>query len=237
MHSARKAQAMVRLAEKRRSFPLKEGSAFGGYRHVGEFADGRYDCDYVVPWSLSACNLDADIMLVAQDWASAEFLERPFDAEMARLGHDARLPSNRNLFRFLKTHLGMEFAETFATDVVPFIKSGGMSARIERRAFDICTSEFLIPQIRIVEPRFVILIGKGVRDSLARSLGYPVARNVDAAIENPIAIDGIPTACVAHTGARGMTTRGYAKTDCDWADLVARVNANREEKAWPGSRW
>ena len=67
------------------------------YRHIEEFHDGFYDHHrWVSPWTISACNVDSDLMLVGQDWASEEFLERPPSQHIQSLGHDPDLPTNKN---------------------------------------------------------------------------------------------------------------------------------------------
>ena len=46
-----------------------------GYsRKYFRLTDFDCECDHVVPWTISACNVDADLMLIAQDWASEDFL-------------------------------------------------------------------------------------------------------------------------------------------------------------------
>ena len=47
-----------------------------GYKGIGEYHDGLYECDFVSPYTKSAHNLDADIVIVLQDWASDCYLRR-----------------------------------------------------------------------------------------------------------------------------------------------------------------
>ena len=45
-----------------------------GYKGIGEYHDGAYECDFVSPYTKSAENLDADIMLILQDWRGDDYL-------------------------------------------------------------------------------------------------------------------------------------------------------------------
>jgi hypothetical protein len=41
------------------------------YKRLEHFHNGFYDQhDWVGPWSISTCNVDSEIMLIARDWAS-----------------------------------------------------------------------------------------------------------------------------------------------------------------------
>lgn len=56
-----KKEALRAFVEKRRSEKLT------GYHHLHEFDGGFYDCDFVGPWTISACNsaeADASLTLV-----------------------------------------------------------------------------------------------------------------------------------------------------------------------------
>ena len=102
----------------------RRNNVFPGYMGIGEFHSGVYECDFVSPYSKSAQNLDADIMLVLQDWCSDEFLRKPVNPEVVELGHDPQLDTNRNLKSLLVTHFGIGLEETYATNLFPFIKPG-----------------------------------------------------------------------------------------------------------------
>ena len=63
-----KATALAALINHRRN------ETHENYHHLHSFDDGFWDFDFVVPWTKSACNLSAQLMIVAQDWASEDFL-------------------------------------------------------------------------------------------------------------------------------------------------------------------
>ena len=60
------------------------------YLKLGDFHNGGYDFDdHVVPYSKSAFNLNAKIMIVLQDWASENFLNRPINEVQKQLDHSS----------------------------------------------------------------------------------------------------------------------------------------------------
>ena len=115
-----KATALSELVAMRRS------ETHNAYHHLHSFDQGIWDCEHVVPWTKSACNLDADLMVIGQDWAS----ERISDKHQVyntperigarkRAGQDEYLPTNRRLKVVpAEQHFGMSFGQTYATDVL-----------------------------------------------------------------------------------------------------------------------
>ncbi|MGX7876793.1 hypothetical protein ACVDG5_032675 [Mesorhizobium sp. ORM6] len=142
-----KQQRIARLADARRQ------DIRPPHRGFAEFHGGAYDQhDYVVPWTISAHQVDSPVMIVGQDWNSADNLSGPFDEEQATFGQISRLPSNRNLQARLKQHFGLSFKETYATDLFVFAKPGGMTARIPLNDLLYCAGRYAVPQIEIIRP-------------------------------------------------------------------------------------
>ena len=62
-----KAAALSELVAKRRRETHEE------YHHLHSFDLGRWDFEYVVPWTKSAFNLETELMVIGQDWSSEQF--------------------------------------------------------------------------------------------------------------------------------------------------------------------
>lgn len=211
------------VAEKRRSFDLS-GSGLSHFRHVEEFADGAYKCDHVSPWTKSACNVDAQIMIVGQDWASAEFLGEE-DPLLAELGFDPRLPTNTRLQALLDRHFGLSFGQVYATNAFPFVKPGWMQGGVKPvSALRLTVQEFLFPQIAIVDPKLIICLGKPTFDAIGWAIGIPRTRIIADAILHPFKHGSGWVACVAHTGSRGTQNRGSDLVEQDWKKLKRLLN-------------
>ena len=67
------------------------------YSHIGDFHGGVYECDDVSPWTKSGGDVDADFMIVGQDWSSYTQLEKPVNRHIVDYGFDPDFPTNRNL--------------------------------------------------------------------------------------------------------------------------------------------
>jgi restriction system protein len=209
-----KDKAMLVLARRRQADVIE------GYGNIGDYHGGRYEVDYVSPWTRSASNFDADVMIVAQDWASHDYLSAPYRPYLVELGYDPALVTNRNLHRLLERHLAITFNATFATNVFPFVKAGGMSASIGSRPLLYSCEEYLVPQIAIVEPRLVICLGKAAYGSLRAVAGLNRVGGLDDMIASPFKIGRSAIVGVAHTGQLGTNGRGVARVDQDWRALA-----------------
>ncbi|TGT72983.1 hypothetical protein EN802_14020 [bacterium M00.F.Ca.ET.159.01.1.1] len=228
MTNRRKLARIRELVSKRRD--PDAGSAAAGYTtrysKLGDFHGGVFDFDdHVVPWSISAFNLSAKIMLVAQDWASEDFLSEELDHEQRRLGHSPGLPSNQNLFRLLKTHLKTSFNETFATDAFVFVKPGKMSTRIHVRDLRRSALEYALPQVEIIKPQAVVCIGSATYNALRHSLGRSYASINTSLGEEPIRLGSIPVFGVNHTG--GLATifgGGPEAQERQWSRLAKAIS-------------
>lgn len=206
-----KLAALRALVQQRRS--RAAGSTLGGYsrdyKKLGDFHDGAYDFDdHVVPYSKSAFNLTADVMILAQDWASEDFLSKCFNRVQAELGHDPSLQTNIRLFYLLEKFLDLSFADTYATDAFVFAKPGGMSAGISSRDFRLSTIEYALPQIQIIQPKLLICIGGKAFNALRAINNLPALPLKTPFPDQYFTIGPSTVVGVHHTGGLGMSQLG-----------------------------
>jgi restriction system protein len=160
------------------------------YHALAEYHDGAYECELVSPYTKSAGNVDSPIFVMLQDWLS-HTVALKWNPDISRLGRNPRLATNRNLDRLLRNHFRMAVGDIYATNLFPFVKPGGLSARVHREELRSAAIEFGLPQIRIVQPRLVIALGLEVFRALALASGQTkVSRNTDAAIGEPFTFEG-----------------------------------------------
>ncbi len=212
-----KSKALLQLACKRKSARLD------GYACIGDFHDGAYECDHVSPWTKSGCNLDAEVMVVGQDWASADTLMgngRP-DPVRAQFGLNPKSPTNRNLDRRLREHLGLDRADCYLTNMVPFVKPGKKKARIRQREMERCAREFTLEEVRIVAPRLVLCLGLKTFKAFRVAAGLKKPRNMDEAVNSPFEFEGSTVYCVAHVGSQGENQRGRDQVAADWQRIAS----------------
>lgn len=219
-----KSEALRRLVEARRRDTLVGYT--GDYLR---FADVDCDCEYVVPWTISADAVHADLMLIAQDWTSVDFV-RGLDAkereEQRRTGQIARLATNVRIREQVLPHFGLTFAQTYATDAFAFVKRGAMTAPLPFGDLVRSSAAYALPQIGIVRPKMVLCLGSrtfnAVRRAILEHRGAAWApgdrRWIRLAeswcIADPFHTDyeGIPVFGIAHPGGLGTWASGGPKT-------------------------
>lgn len=223
-------EKMIRLKELGR---LRQETRWPGYKNVGDYHGGVYESEFVSPYSKSAHNVDASLMIMLQDWASDDRMRGPLHEHKRDFGHSPELATNKNLFRLLLYHFGMELGETFATNVMPFVKLGGMSARIPKGDMVRAATEFAIPQIDIVQPVTVACLGISTFNSIAIALGRKPSRTTEEGISTPFLHKETQICCRAHTGALGTIGRnrgGVNRVEDDWAVMAAAHRARMEAR-------
>jgi restriction system protein len=208
-------------------------SRWAGYKCIGDYHDGVYECDFVSPYTLSAGNVDAVLMVLLQDWASDDVLSGPVLPARFAVGHDPRRRTNLRLRELLRQHFGCELDEVYATNLFPFVKIGSMSASIRKQDLLRAAREFAIPQIKIIAPKLVVCLGKAVFNAVKIAAGFPAAKSLADAIVSPFEISETQVWCQAHTGQQGTNYRNRNGVDLvtsDWARMASVYN-NRIETA------
>ena len=204
----------------------RQNHVFPGYRGVGEYHSGAYECDFVSPYTKSAQNVDADIMLVLQDWCSDEFLRKPVDPVVVELGHDPQLDTNTNLKSLLRAHFGIGLEQTYATNLFPFIKPGAMSANVRFADLKKAAEIYTVPEMEIVEPKLVVCLGLAVYRAIRKSLGFVSPDNLHMAIAAPFWNRDAQVWAQSHPGRLGRANRnrgGIDRVAEDWRQMAVAV--------------
>jgi len=198
---------------------LRQSTLWNGYGSIADYHDGVYECDFVSPYTKTAGNVDAEVMVLLQDWSSHQNLSGPIDEGARGLGYSPSEPTNRNLVRLLKATFGLSLSDIYATNLFPFIKPGGMSEPIPEGDLVRAAQEFAIPQIHIVNPRPVISLGMVTFNALRIARGVARAANMEAALNSPFTIGNSLVWFQAHTGHFGQISRnkgGVDRVSQDW---------------------
>jgi hypothetical protein len=179
---------------------LRQTTRWKGYKCIGDYHAGAYECDFVSPYTKTAGNIDADIMVMLQDWASDEALSGAFHEPSAKLGHTPSRPTNRNLIRLLNTTFGITLRDTYGTNLFPFVKLGGMSQPIRQVDLLAAARQFALPQIRVVNPKLVICLGLVTFNALRQACDLSPSQDLSSAIESPFTVGPTRVWCQTHTG-------------------------------------
>lgn len=200
-----------------------------GFLRLGDarLNGGFYECEHVVPWTKGACDYDAKLMLIGQDWAGSDLLERPLTdrlRKMNELGRDDHLPTNKAIHKLL-SKLGLSFSQTYATDLCPFIKPSHMRSGIRLSILEECARQYALKQISIIKPRIVVCLG--------RSTTFPAIyraatgqRRIALIADRPLGpfdYCGAEVYGVTHPGSNGNRRPGRIASE--WAFLKDRLKA------------
>jgi uracil-DNA glycosylase len=207
---------------------LRRNSRWNGYACIGDFHDGIYECSYVSPYTISAHNVDSPLMILLQDWASSDVLSGPILHERYQVGYDPKRITNIRLKSLLHEHFKCSLEDTYATNVFPFVKRGAMNAQIEASILAKAATEFAIPQIKIVAPRFAVCLGKAAFDAVATAAGQPRAKRLSEALSSPFILGKTKIWCQSHTGQMGVNNRGGIENiSDDWAAMAEQFFSGR----------
>ena len=220
LEKEKKLHALVK--KRRENIPL-------GYKGIGQYRNGIYECNYVSPYTKSADNINADIMFILQDWSSDECLQcAPTPSELD-FGYSPDLPTNINLKNLLEKYFGIvDLRETYGTNLFPFIKPGGISTNIPFKDLVQAARDYAIPQIDIVQPKIVICLGSSVFDAILRALGLPLHKTLFESISNPILYNNILVYAQSHPGGMGRATRnknGIDRVSQDWESMARKYKS------------
>lgn len=130
--------------------------------------DYGYDFrSFVSPYTKTAGNRNADVLLVLQDWISHDgLIKRGVDQDIQRLGHDPSIRTNKTLKRLLRRYLDLALTDVYGTNAFVFIKPGGMSAGLPFRDLTRSIRQFTKLEIEIVQPKVVLALGSAVASAL-----------------------------------------------------------------------
>ena len=201
---------------------IRQQTHWPGYSGIGDYHNGAYECDWVSPYTRTAGNVDAAVMVLLQDWASHEWCGGAFDPETAKLGYTPSEPTSRNLVRLLHDTFGLSLEEAYGTNLFPFVKSGGMSASIPMPDLVKAATDFALPQIAIVRPRLVICLGLVTFTAARLACGHSAPLNMATAIESPFQYEESLICCQSHTGHFGRINRnrgGIDRVSQDWVRM------------------
>src|SRR5258708_1512642 len=118
-------------------------------------AGGAFDHEEIGPWSAWQGRLDAQVMVVGQDYSDVAYFERRRGIE------DSANPTNLNLVALLGS-IGINICapgtrsgrgEVFFTNAILCLKQGGMQSKVRSEWFVECGKRFLRAQIELIRPK------------------------------------------------------------------------------------
>jgi DNA polymerase len=192
-------------------------------------SDGRYDSNQIGPWTLWQGNLDAEIMIVGQDWGDVRYFT-------TNLGHEAaRNPTNEMLVKLL-TSIGIAIAPPspqnngggvlFLTNAILCLKQNGLQAPVQPEWFQNCGRHFLKPTIDLVQPKILITLGESAYRMIRDLYGLPKMTFRDAVAKSFRISEKMKYFPMYHCGQRILHTHRHLEQQLrDWARVKPPFNA------------
>jgi DNA polymerase len=159
-------------------------------------------------------NLNADLLIVGQDWGDAEYFA-------AKRGRDSAASQTNNILRALLGSIGIDIqppdpadaggGAIFLTNAVLCLKDGGMQAKVRPEWFANCGVRFLRPTIDLIAPKVVVTLGQWAYRAVTAAYSVP-STAFRKAVERPEGfrlVDGITCIPVYHCGARILNSHTW----------------------------
>jgi uracil-DNA glycosylase len=222
-----RAERYAALVAERKAFdPMPLGLA-----NPASVPDAPFDSDHVGPWTVWAHDLEADLMVVGQDWGDVNYFRT--NRGLDKAGN----PTNKALQRLLAS-VGRSIPDpplpgasnalgsscgVWLTNASLWLKTGGLSAPVKTNWFGEHAMALLRAQVELVEPRVVVALGERAYRCLLNAYSLPIPKGpfrvaVEAPRGTPLPRDRTTTlVAVYHCGARVQNTlRPLSQQLADW---------------------
>ncbi len=211
-----KQQQYNALVEKRKACRLCVGLS-----NPAEPTLRRFDSDQIGPWTRLHGDLDAQLLIVGQDWGGVKYYND--NKGLDKLDN----PTMCNLEKLLN-HIGIHVSVTtyandgrgvFLTNAVLCLKDGGLQAKIEPKWVTNCGSNFLRQQVEIVQPKVVVGLGAFAFHAVLRAFGHPIVELRDAIADTQGCeiLDGVRLFAAYHCGKGTINrNRDLKQQSTDW---------------------
>ncbi len=180
MNKVEKEKALKLLVQERRDTEM--GGAYDGYLNISdvapEFDNDSYGYEYcITPISKGACNVEASVMVILNDWISTEGVDKVNTAGLMKsLISNGRITTGVGALKtcmslratartnsyldkdIIENHLNMRRQDVYITNAFPFVKSGGMCSNKSNKAIKEA-SHFFVKQVEIVQPKLILILG------------------------------------------------------------------------------
>jgi len=181
------------------------------------------DCDsnQIGPWTQWQGNLDADLMVVGQDWGDTKYFKDNKGREKANN------PTNRMLIKLMSSiDRRIENPEdvnqpkvAFFTNAILCLKQGNMQTVVQEAWFRNC-QHFLRQQIEIVKPKIVVGLGQLAYNTILSAFAIKKPAKFLDSVTNTEGValaNGSRAFAVYHCGARILNThRRETEQFNDW---------------------
>jgi DNA polymerase len=231
-----KAARYAALVEARKSC-----SRCPGLANPSQVEGGRFDSTDIGPWTQWLGDLNADVMVIGQDWGD----QRAF---VRQKGIDESSSATNTMLLELLGSIGYPVprvdapsrnSRVFLTNAVLCLKNEGCQGPVKPEWFSTCGVNFLRRQVELVKPRAVIALGQQAYAGSGHAFGFePPGRFLDAVEDPPRVLDGGSLLfAVYHCGRRILNThRKEHEQREDWLRIGAAIK-QMQAQATANGQW
>lgn len=197
-------------------------------------ANGAFDSDHLSPWTKWQGNLNAELMIVGQDWGDLAYF-------LNNAGNESpKNPTNSNLVKLAASiDVTIEplpkFSEfegqVFLTNAILCLKEGGLQGAVKQEWFNNCGTKHLKPTIELVQPKVLVSLGAKVYETIQKLYGLPRVRFRDVVDRETgiVLANDMHYFPMYHCGSRIINThRNFEQQLTDWARIKPVLNHNEE---------
>ena len=202
------------LVKKRKEYKFVDDALL----NPSEIEGGIFDSEHLNPWSIWQGNLDAEILLIGQDWGGLDYFIENRGKDKKDNNTNWRL---ENLFQQINIEIGQPEspipAPVYLTNAVLGIKTGDMNASIKSNWYLDTSLLFIKPLIEIINPKIIIAMGNAACETIAKAYNLKV-KSLKYLIENnPLLLpDEKILYAVYHCSNNGTRTRKFEQQMEDW---------------------
>jgi uracil-DNA glycosylase family 4 len=211
-----KQQQYAELVAKRKACSLCDSH---GLTNPSNCNEGIYDTSgHIGPWTGWQGNLNAELMVIAQDWGGVEYY-----IEHKGLEEDTNTTNRRICELLSSVGVSIELPRQsrnsvlFFTNSVLCLRPGRLTGPIKSRWFTNCSTNFLRPQVELVNPKVVVTLGLMAYRALLNAYGLQSKPRMREAVQEIVRLPGgnllVP---VFHPGNNGTRSRSLENQKADW---------------------
>ena len=239
MNLEQKKKAYQELVNKFRNFIFPDGL----YNPFQVPDSQNYNYQVINPFELWHGNLDAETMLIGQDWGDVSYFLLNFGTNwqneiesttnrnlgilFSHLGCDVGLPNPKNPNNSLST-TSTPTHKLFFTNAILGIKQGGMQAAIQDNWMNDESCTFLKETIEIIQPKRIVTMGKVSYEIISHIYQEKTYKRLGEAIDNNGKHNDIFNSklyIVAHCSQRGQISRNFDQQEKDWCKIKDLIGA------------
>ncbi len=223
MEENKKESLYISLVEKFKGF---EGFSSSEILHPFKIDERFKDQNVLNPWELWYGNLDAEILVIGQDFSDEKYFIDNLNSNWQK---EIDSPTNKTLQSLLK-NLGYEIdlpknqivnksLPLFFTNAVLGIKKNGMTGAIKEKWYKETAKLFTKELIEIIQPKFIITLGKHSYNMMC--IAYDI--NAEKLFKNVKLEQNINQNfqwfAVSHCSPTGRINRNLEKQHDDWKEM------------------